>query len=139
MRDANWDAGWLLFSFAITALAAELEKFVFAGRHREQDCNYHPLIFQARAVKSEGCQCLLAPATVLELPACGSLSIASWVDIDIGALLPETFKVLVAGLGAGARVVQANWGDEGKITYLAHLISFSTHYEKVAAVTKVKK
>lgn len=60
MSDANWDTGWFLFSCALTALGAKLGKFVFAGRHWEHDSNYHPLVFQARAIKSEGCQWLLS-------------------------------------------------------------------------------
>lgn len=59
MSDANWDAGICLFSFAVTVLGAKLIKVVFAGRSWDHGCNYHPLIFQTRALKSEGCQYLL--------------------------------------------------------------------------------
>ena len=79
MSDANWDAGWFLFSFALTALGTKLEKFVFPGRHWEHDCNYHPLIFQTKAIKSEGCQCLLPLQWHLELLVCTSFSLASWL------------------------------------------------------------
>lgn len=77
MRDANWEAGWFLFSFALTPLGAKLEKFVFAGRPQEQDCNYLPLIFQARAIKSEGCQGLLHSNDTLELLVGMSFSVDS--------------------------------------------------------------
>lgn len=79
MSDVNWDAGWFLFSFALTEPGTKLEKFVSAGRRWEHDCNYRPLIFQARAIKSEGCQCLLPLQWHSELLVCMSFSIISWL------------------------------------------------------------
>ena len=150
MSDANWDAGWFLFSFALTALGTKLEKFVFPGRHWEHDCNYHPLIFQTKAIKSEGCQCLLPLQWHLKLLVCTSFSLASWL------MTRHLYWGIIAGnlQGAGPwasyrdqagtrqaldlRGLQSDWEMKLKSDGTCKLPSFQLFVMKMSAVSKAE-